>query len=359
MRKHIDSPKALLVAFLATGLSAACMNNPVAGTSEPDAGSATTPSVPDAAPVPDTVAATPDSLPVKLDAAVAICGNGKLDPGEGCDDGNAQDFDGCASNCTLEPGALCPQPGLACSFAPTCGDGQVQVELGEQCDLGANNVGSYAGCSPDCTLGPYCGDGRVLQGFEKCDDGINDGRYGGCAPNCSYGPRCGDGIVQADHEACDDGNLMSADGCSSTCQCESSSCSPPASVCGDGRLDVALGETCDDGNTLNDDGCSDTCQVEPCWAACGCNSSKPCLPTMMCGNGKLEGNEACDDGNTTPGDGCSGICQVEPGWTCAAPGRHCSSVCGDGILTSNEQCDDGNAQSGDGCSNACKIEPNY
>jgi cysteine-rich repeat protein len=30
------------------------------------------------------------------------CGNGELDPGEECDDGNNEDGDGCASDCTLD-----------------------------------------------------------------------------------------------------------------------------------------------------------------------------------------------------------------------------------------------------------------
>jgi cysteine-rich repeat protein len=31
-----------------------------------------------------------------------FCGDGNLDPGEECDDGNFLDGDGCASDCTLE-----------------------------------------------------------------------------------------------------------------------------------------------------------------------------------------------------------------------------------------------------------------
>ncbi|MEO8604797.1 MAG: hypothetical protein ABI629_19665, partial [bacterium] len=36
----------------------------------------------------------------------AVCGNGVVDPGEWCDDGNATFGDGCRSDCTLEGAAL-------------------------------------------------------------------------------------------------------------------------------------------------------------------------------------------------------------------------------------------------------------
>jgi cysteine-rich repeat protein len=350
MSKHIHRERNLLVVLLAAGLSAACMSNPVAGTSEPDASPG--PALPEA----DAKVGSPDTGSVTPDVGIAACGNGVLEPGETCDDGNANGLDGCSATCTLDPGGLCPTPGQPCKLISFCGDGK--RDPGEKCDLGIND-GRYGSCSPSCTLGPYCGDGIVQSDHEQCDDGINDGRYRGCNPDCTISPVCGDGILQADTEQCDDGNNANADGCSSTCQCENSACGHPGPVCGDGKVDGALGETCDDGNTLNDDGCSDTCQVEPCWNTCGCNSTTPCLPTMICGNGIVEGGESCDDGNATPGDGCSGTCQVEPEWTCVGPGRHCSSVCGDGVLASNEECDDGNARDQDGCSSTCKIEPNY
>jgi fibro-slime domain-containing protein len=48
-----------------------------------------------------------------------------------------------------------------------------------------------------------CGDG-VVTGDEVCDDGKNDGSYGGCNPDCTRGPYCGDGQVDtADGEECD------------------------------------------------------------------------------------------------------------------------------------------------------------
>jgi large repetitive protein len=386
MMKHIDAKRALLAAGLVSGLSAACMSNPVAGTSEPDARLDVT------SPVPDAAVRTSDSFPLTSDAYLAACGNGRLDPGETCDDGNGDARDGCSASCTLEPGGVCPEPGESCTIRPFCGDGYVTG--GEQCDLG-NNDGRYGGCRSDCTFGPYCGDGVVQVPYEQCDLGNNDGRYRGCNPDCTVSPYCGDGVVQADSEQCDDGNNSNGDGCGSTCQCENSTCGNPRPVCGDGKVDSASGEACDDGNALNDDGCSSTCQVEPCyWTECGCNG--PCGDTIpVCGDGLVRGAETCDDGNAMPGDGCSGTCQVEPDWYCAAPGRPCQNVpvcgngkldsgeecdlggndgsyggctsacklgphCGDGIVQANyENCDDGNSQSGDGCSNACRLEPNY
>jgi len=60
------------------------------------------------------------------------CGNGVLDSGEECDDGNQVDGDGCDTNCTLT----------------RCGNGVVTV--GEQCDDGNSNDNDA--CKNDCTF---------------------------------------------------------------------------------------------------------------------------------------------------------------------------------------------------------------
>jgi cysteine-rich repeat protein len=73
-----------------------------------------------------------------------------------------------------------------------------------------------------------CGDGRLECG-KVCDDGVDNGQYAtsaanrNCLSDCSgYGPYCGDGILQPVFgEQCDDGNNISGDGCSATCQIES------------------------------------------------------------------------------------------------------------------------------------------
>jgi cysteine-rich repeat protein len=148
------------------------------------------------------------------------CGNGKLEVGEACDDGNTRDGDGCNADCrTIEPDWICAVPGSPCErgSASTCGNGI--VESPEACDDGAFNSDDYGSCSPGCRMGPYCGDG-VVQGPEKCDDGENQGRYGTCTRACQLGPYCGDGILQRPYEACDDGNNQAGDGCSPSCQTE-------------------------------------------------------------------------------------------------------------------------------------------
>lgn len=42
------------------------------------------------------------------------CGNGILDAGEGCDDGNTHSGDGCSRECVIEVGWGCMVPGGPC-----------------------------------------------------------------------------------------------------------------------------------------------------------------------------------------------------------------------------------------------------
>src|SRR5437773_627758 len=69
----------------------------------------------------------------------AVCGNGILERGEGCDDGNTDNDDACPSTC---------QPAF-------CGDGFLRAGV-EQCDDGNHLAGD--GCSGDCSNEGLCGD---------------------------------------------------------------------------------------------------------------------------------------------------------------------------------------------------------
>jgi cysteine-rich repeat protein len=92
----------------------------------------------------------------------------------------------------------------------TCGDGYVDVGEGEECDDG--NANNLDGCNNNCLL-PICGD-SINDPDEECDDG-NEINFDDCRNDCTL-PFCGDEIVDAAEE-CDDGNLIPADGCEDDC----------------------------------------------------------------------------------------------------------------------------------------------
>jgi cysteine-rich repeat protein len=198
---------------------------------------------------PDQVAACVDRAPgaaCQLDGigegqcrdglcVVAGCGDGTIDPGEACDDGEANGPDAaCTADCKR----------------PTCGDGERQGD--EACDDPAGNADDRA-CLPTC-VPASCGDSRVWLGHEACDAGAANDDADACTQACTIAT-CGDGHTWSGVEACDDGNLVSGDGCRADCG--------KVEACGDGALDV--GEACDDGNSNPADGC-DAC-VRTTWTA--------------------------------------------------------------------------------------------
>lgn len=111
--------------------------------------------------------------------APGSCGNGIKESGEECDDGNADNDDGCIID---------PVKDIMCKTA-VCGDGYIRPSAGEQCDNGNRN---NAQCVPDYSLsctyctsqcktisatGGFCGDNVVQsptappwsRGPEECD----------------------------------------------------------------------------------------------------------------------------------------------------------------------------------------------
>ncbi|MBT9557671.1 MAG: DUF4215 domain-containing protein, partial [Myxococcales bacterium] len=99
--------------------------------------------------------------------------------------------------------------GIYAAVTASCGNGAVQ--LGELCDDG--NTANGDGCSSDCSL-EICGD-EIVTGAESCDDG-NDEPNDGCSAECQV-ERCGDGIVQTGEE-CDDGDTNDQDRCLGNCK---------------------------------------------------------------------------------------------------------------------------------------------
>jgi len=251
----------------------------------------------------------------------SVCGDGFVDSGEECDDGNSSNEDSCLNTCVLA----------------TCGDGFVWSGH-EECDDG--NLSNNDSCLSTCILA-RCGDGIVWTGVEQCDDG-NDIPDDGCTNSCTL-PVCGDSIVQ-EGEECDDGNSSNEDSCLNTCV---------LAKCGDGFVWTGR-EACDDGNNIPDDGCTNECRLPTCGDCivqageecddCNSDNTDSCLDSCMnarCGDGYIQtGVEQCDDGNNSNNDSCVGNC--------------IQARCGDGYLwAGQEECDDGNSDNTDACLNTC------
>ena len=137
----------------------------------------------------------------------AVCGNGSVEPGEGCDDANTLPGDGCSPTCAIEQGV--------------CGDGTVDPL--EQCDPPDGVT-----CDKQCQTIPIaCGNGIVQPG-EQCEPPNTNTCDASCHtvefPVEFPVEFCGDEILESNEE-CDDGNTVSGDGCSSDCRIEGSACS--------------------------------------------------------------------------------------------------------------------------------------
>jgi cysteine-rich repeat protein len=112
---------------------------------------------------------TPGAPNVPELALVAVCGDGALDAGEECDDGNVAGGDCCSSACTIEPaGTVCRAAATPCDAAEACN-------------------GADADCPPDGSLsdGSACDDGDACTAGDRC-------AAGGCAgdrdPLCDLAP---------------------------------------------------------------------------------------------------------------------------------------------------------------------------
>jgi cysteine-rich repeat protein len=309
------------------------------------------------------------------------CGNGILDQpikdgnglpdldnpqNEVCDDGNTNDGDDCSGDCRS---------------TEDCGN--AKVDPGEECDDGLANNGADKDCRSDCVIN-RCGDGHPnLNGVlhrEACDAGLpfNDGGTNVPAPersrlatpreaadcniDCTI-PSCGDSKVNRSFkpdgthgEQCDNGTGVNANNADCTANCQ-------VSVCGDTFENTAgpvLAEGCDDGNRIDTDDCTNACIDRDCGDSIlnpaneecdlGLQNAETgaCRPNCLlprCGDGQIQtGVEECDNGasNGTIGNLCSSTCRIR--------------TCGNGIIDPGEQCDRGtaNADNAD-CRSDCVI----
>ncbi|MCA9656883.1 MAG: DUF4215 domain-containing protein [Myxococcales bacterium] len=303
----------LLPAMLALSVAAGCGDDSVSTASDTDATTTTTT---------DTTTTTGTSTTdpsTTADTSTTTTGGSESDSDTTTDTTTSETTGGCTpgtENCPCDAGA-CDAPLVCeadvCVTPPPIECGNGVMERGEECDDGDAN-GDTMACKSDCTTN-ICGDTFVYEGVEECDDG-NDNDLDGCSNTC-VAALCGDNIKQ-ENEECDDGNMEATDACTSECL---------DAVCGDSFVYDGF-EECDDGDANGDMmACKADCTdnvcgdgflyegVEECDDGDANGDTKACkgdCTDNVCGDGfTLEGVEECDDGNTDDGDGCSANCTNE------------------------------------------------
>jgi uncharacterized repeat protein (TIGR01451 family) len=200
---------------------------------------------------------------------VPVCGNGTLEDGEECDDGNSADGDGCSVACTIEQEPE-PEP------QPVCGNGV--LEDGEGCD--DSNTTDGDGCSATCTVEPEPEPEPTL-------------------------PVCGNGTLE-DGEECDDSNLEDGDGCSAVCLIEEtaeettttdSTNTDTVINTGDAEGDAEVENEVNTNTTDVEDCCS--CEEQcPCWEQPECDCTCDCETEVSNTNDAEVGNDVDMEGST-------------------------------------------------------------
>lgn len=320
---------------------------------------------------------------LELPDCASACGDGVIDEGEVCDDGNLLGCDGCSSDCSRVDNV--------------CGDGL--SECTELCDDGnaVNGDGCESTCVPSDFAGVRISGTRERKGcLVEWDTQLANARinpYTGRADNkqeCTDGdPRCDaddeiNGVCSfdlaacvavdnPDMPACDSGNIEFLRiraprvdyGANLTNLANADRLA--AALMGLGGTVKSGTNTLQTGPTLTTAGqCTERFVFEVPYGRTGKTTSPisvgarddaghllvgnkvgfTCLRNdAVCGNGELEIGEQCDDNNRDACDGCSSTCRIE--------------ACGNGILECGEQCDEGDANGTDAsrCSDTCSITP--
>jgi len=243
--------------------------------------------------------------------ACTLCGNGTVNSGEQCDDGNTADGDGCSAMCfrqEIESNDTCAvaDPIPLSGTPPT---GSISGAISPIADTdwysftitGANprsvRIETFVGGTGMCTAATASSDTEIFL-YSNCatqigtddDDGPND---------CSLIDPTSDAFAR---------NLTA------------------------GTYYVRVIRF-NDGDVIN-------------------NYQLVVTITATCGNGMVEAGEACDDGNLAAGDGCNATCVVEPGYTCIGTAP---SVCRLPEINCNDNIDNnGNGQT-DSADASCAV----
>ncbi|MBN9165704.1 MAG: hypothetical protein BGO98_04950 [Myxococcales bacterium 68-20] len=208
---------------------------------------------------------TSRDVEVAQDASAATCGNGEVEAGEDCDDGNVVDGDGCSAICELEalasgcPGTPFPLKGTDESrTGSVTGDTSAAKHTLESKTCGGSNgkdvvyaLESDVAGRADVRLSAEWA--AILSVRKACDDSASE-------TSCKAVPATGGQAELAVPLAAKGRLFLIVDGVAGQSGKFDLDVTVSPSPCGDG---VAVHpEECDDGNTVDGDGCSASCMLE-------------------------------------------------------------------------------------------------
>jgi cysteine-rich repeat protein len=190
----------------------------------------------------------------------SLCGDGIIQPGEQCDDGNSNSGDGCSSTCQIEPcfacsgapslctplsaGAQCPDEGNVCTTDVCDNSGHCTHPPGNRgtlcrmpagaCDLAGFCTGSSPVC-PNTTKpdGTACDDGVFCNGADTCSGGVCAQHAGDpCVPGSECNHTCNEAsrnCFDPQNTACsDDGKVCTTHSvCDGSGRCTYTAVAPP------------------------------------------------------------------------------------------------------------------------------------
>lgn len=281
------------------------------------------------------------------------CGDGLLDIGEQCDDGNTMGGDGCNAGCQIETCYTCSgepstcmvaadgtacSDGQFCNGTDTCSSGACTSHGGDPCVGGAecNDVCNEVADNCAATVSTPCTDDG-----NECTDDICDGA-GACvhAGNFAF---CDDGMFCNGSDFCSGGSCSFhfGDPCVFSSECNN--------VCDEGvdMCTPTLGGTpcSDDGTVCTTDACDGlgACAHPPVASGLPCPdegnecTTDQCDGTGVCGHPPIASGTPCtDDGNECTDDECNGA------GLCGHPALMNGTVCDDSdACTQTDQCQSG------------------
>jgi cysteine-rich repeat protein len=284
----------------------------------------------------------------------AVCGDGSLNnQGSGtetCDDSNTTSGDGCDASCQVEPGYECPTPGDACQDIDGC-DPDPCFNGGACIDVPAPGSGATCDCLGTGYAGATCETDIDECGAmtDNCDANATCSNTPGsfsCTCNAGY---TGDGVTCTDVDEC----TLMTDNCDANAACSNTpgsfSCACNSGYTGDGATCTDIDEC-----ALMTDNCGAdaTCTNTAGSFSCACNTGYSgdgvtCADVDECADltDNCDANATC--ANTTGSFTCT--CNSEylgDGVTCALDGtcapapRSCRGALKSSLLVKNKD-DDG------------------